>query len=85
MSSGFISEVEIAAAKQKRQAEWEKVRQPDEPLGSFFFWFYVTIIYLKLFLILFIALYRNNRGTVRFTITLRTTEGTKRQKRLRVR
>lgn len=35
MSSGFISEVEIAAAKQKRQAEWEKVRQPDEPLGKF--------------------------------------------------
>lgn len=33
MSSGFISEAEIAANKQKRQEEWEKVRQPDQPLG----------------------------------------------------
>lgn len=36
MSSGFISEADIAAQKQKRQEEWEKVRQPDEPVGKCF-------------------------------------------------
>lgn len=34
MSSGFVTEAEIEAAKQKRQEEWEKVRQPDQPLGK---------------------------------------------------
>lgn len=34
MSSGFVTESEIAEARQKRQEEWEKVRQPDEPLGK---------------------------------------------------
>ncbi|XP_059622204.1 PSME3-interacting protein [Phlebotomus argentipes] len=31
MSSGFISEAELAEAKKKRQEEWEKVRKPDDP------------------------------------------------------
>lgn len=35
MSSGFVTESEIAEARQKRQEEWEKVRQPDQPLGKF--------------------------------------------------
>lgn len=34
MSSGFITETEVAEARKKRQEEWEKVRQPDEPLGK---------------------------------------------------
>lgn len=34
MSSGFVTESEIAEARKKRQEEWEKVRQPDEPLGN---------------------------------------------------
>ncbi|XP_055312009.1 PSME3-interacting protein [Sitodiplosis mosellana] len=32
MSSGFVTETELAEARKKRQEEWEKVRQPDEPL-----------------------------------------------------
>lgn len=33
MSSGFISETDIAEARKKRQEEWEKVRKADDPLG----------------------------------------------------
>lgn len=43
MSSGFVTETELAEARQKRQEEWEKVRQPDEPLGK------STIDFLPLF------------------------------------
>uniref|UniRef100_A0A1B6J2L6 FAM192A/Fyv6 N-terminal domain-containing protein n=1 Tax=Homalodisca liturata TaxID=320908 RepID=A0A1B6J2L6_9HEMI len=32
MSSGFISETEIAEKRRIRQEEWEKVRKPDQPL-----------------------------------------------------
>ncbi|CAD7089533.1 unnamed protein product [Hermetia illucens] len=32
MSTGFITETEIAEARKKRQEEWEKVRTPDQPL-----------------------------------------------------
>lgn len=32
MSSGFVTEAEVEEAKRRRQEEWEKVRQPDEPL-----------------------------------------------------
>lgn len=34
MSSGFVTESEVLEARQKRQAEWEKVRQPDQPMGK---------------------------------------------------
>lgn len=34
MSSGFVTETELNEARQKRQEEWEKVRQPDQPLGK---------------------------------------------------
>lgn len=34
MSSGFVTETEIVEARKKRQEEWEKVRQPDEPEGK---------------------------------------------------
>lgn len=34
MSSGFVTESELTEARQKRQEEWEKVRQPDQPLGK---------------------------------------------------
>lgn len=33
MSSGFITETEIEEARKKRQEEWEKVRNADEPIG----------------------------------------------------
>ncbi|SPP75261.1 PSME3-interacting protein [Drosophila guanche] len=32
MSSGFVTEAEAAEARQKRQEEWERVRQPEDPL-----------------------------------------------------
>lgn len=35
MSSGFITETELNEARQRRQEEWEKVRQSDEPLGTY--------------------------------------------------
>lgn len=38
MSSGFISETEIAEKRKARQEEWEKVRKPDQPLGTLFFY-----------------------------------------------
>lgn len=31
MSSGFISEAELAEQRRVRQEEWEKVRKPGEP------------------------------------------------------
>lgn len=34
MSSGFITESEIEAKKLTRQAEWDKVRKPEDPLGN---------------------------------------------------
>lgn len=36
MSSGFVTESELTEAREKRQAEWEKVRQPDQPMGKLF-------------------------------------------------
>jgi hypothetical protein len=33
MSSGFISEAEIAEQRRMRQEEWERVRRADQPLG----------------------------------------------------
>lgn len=41
----FISEDDIAAAKQKRQEEWEKVRQPDQPEGWVFWSFWIAYIF----------------------------------------
>ncbi|KAH8400767.1 hypothetical protein KR009_000805 [Drosophila setifemur] len=32
MSSGFVTEAEAAEARQRRQEEWERVRQPEDPL-----------------------------------------------------
>lgn len=37
MSSGFITEAEIEERRRVRQAEWEKVRQPGQPLGQLHF------------------------------------------------
>ncbi|ODM91108.1 hypothetical protein Ocin01_15575 [Orchesella cincta] len=34
MSSGFITESEIEQQKQVRQAEWEKVRKPEDPVAA---------------------------------------------------
>lgn len=35
MSSGFISEAEIADQRKLRQQEWERVRTADQPLGYY--------------------------------------------------
>lgn len=32
MSSGFVTESEAAEARKRRQEEWERVRQPDDPM-----------------------------------------------------
>lgn len=34
MSSGFITETELAEIRKKRQEEWEKVRKADDPIGK---------------------------------------------------
>jgi len=34
MSSGFISEAELAEQRRIRQEEWEKVRKPGQPQGA---------------------------------------------------
>lgn len=34
MSSGFVTEQEVAEARKVRQEEWEKVRSADQPLGT---------------------------------------------------
>ncbi|GLV36240.1 uncharacterized protein CBL_08733 [Carabus blaptoides fortunei] len=34
MSSGFVTESEIAEARRKRQEEWERVRNADQPLEA---------------------------------------------------
>lgn len=39
MSSGFISEAEIAEQRRIRQEEWERVRTADQPLGCYNFYF----------------------------------------------
>lgn len=36
MSSGFVSENELESKRKARQEEWEKVRQPGQPLGNLF-------------------------------------------------
>lgn len=33
MSSGFVSETELAERRRIRQEEWEKVRTAEQPLG----------------------------------------------------
>lgn len=34
MSSGFISETELANQRQRRQEEWEKVRTAEQPIEA---------------------------------------------------
>jgi len=34
MSSGFVSETELAEQRKRRQEEWEKVRTADQPLEA---------------------------------------------------
>ena len=33
--SNFVSEEEVKEQRERRQAEWEKVRKPDDPEGEF--------------------------------------------------
>lgn len=34
MSSGFVTETELAERRKVRQEEWEKVRTAEQPLGD---------------------------------------------------
>lgn len=34
MSSGFVSEAELAEQRKARQEEWERVRTAEDPLGN---------------------------------------------------
>jgi len=34
MSSGFVSETELAERRRVRQEEWDKVRTAEQPLGN---------------------------------------------------
>lgn len=55
MSSGFITESEVAEARKKRQEEWEKVRQSDQPLGKILVKVLIKIkISIQLVLFLFV-------------------------------
>lgn len=52
MSSGFVTETELAEARKKRQEEWEKVRQPDDPIGNrIIFRWLSTVLTQKYFII----------------------------------
>lgn len=46
MSSGFISEAEIAEQRRIRQEEWDRVRTADQPLGYYRI-SYSTVLYLS--------------------------------------
>lgn len=35
MSSGFVSETELAERRKIRQEEWEKVRTAEQPIGEY--------------------------------------------------
>lgn len=51
MSSGFVSETELAERRRVRQEEWEKVRTAEQPLGKYnkvssqFAWFILFVVY----------------------------------------
>lgn len=36
MTDRFVSEKELDEAKKRRQQEWEEVRKPTDPIGSFY-------------------------------------------------
>lgn len=55
MSSGFISEAELAEQRKAKQEEWERVRTAEEPLGNLnllrlikcFFFFFILMMAKK--------------------------------------
>lgn len=64
MSSGFVSETELAEARKKRQEEWEKVRRPDDPEG-------ISIFFLpQSCLILYFGALREARRALRRKVTI---------------
>lgn len=53
MSSGFISEAEIAEQRRIRQEEWERVRTADQPLGYCYFhfiYYLLTILFSHIYI-----------------------------------
>ncbi len=47
MSSGFVKESELEEVRRKRQEEWEKVRNADDPEGFLFIYLFIYDVKLK--------------------------------------
>lgn len=39
----FVTETEIEERRKKRQEEWDRVRQPNQPLGQFYISIHKTV------------------------------------------
>jgi len=57
MSSGFVSETELAERRRIRQEEWDKVRTAEQPLGN-------VLVNLHLVILIIIVLFRGARRTI---------------------
>jgi len=58
MSSGFVSETELAERRRIRQEEWDKVRTAEQPLGNVLVRHHLVILIKK------IVLYSGARRTI---------------------
>lgn len=47
MSSGFVSETELAERRRIRQEEWDKVRTAEQPLGNVLVHLHLVILIKK--------------------------------------
>lgn len=59
MSSGFITEAEVAERKRIRQEEWDKVRTADQPSGK-----------KKNYWLLFVLYIDNNNITINYKLII---------------
>jgi len=50
MSSGFVSETELAERRRIRQEEWDKVRTAEQPLGNILVHLHLVILIKKIVL-----------------------------------
>lgn len=75
MSTGFVTETEAAELRKKRQEEWEKVRNPEDPQGNFL----LFISWIINSAHCFDLVRRKTRRTLRWEIPLRPFEREQRQ------
>jgi len=47
MSSGFVSETELAERRRIRQEEWDKVRTAEQPLGNILVHLHLVLLIKK--------------------------------------